>query len=53
MTQATDKPAVLVDVYGNKAPAASQFGRGATDQAGVQQATDARRNAQPGNYSKR
>jgi hypothetical protein len=54
MTQTTnDKPAVLVDVYGTRAPDAARFGKGVTDQSGVQQATDARRNAQPGECSKR
>lgn len=49
--QPTEKAAVLVDVYGRNPPAASQFGKGVTDQAGVREATTARENAKPGEFS--
>ncbi len=45
-------PDVLVDVYGpsSKAPAAARANGGVSDQAGAQQAQDARRSAAPGQY---
>jgi hypothetical protein len=46
-------PAVLVDVYGSKPPRAAEFGKGVSDRAGAAAAADARRNAKPGDYSKR
>ena len=39
----TEKPEILVSVYGTDAPAAAKFGEGATTFAEVQQATEARR----------
>jgi hypothetical protein len=45
-----NKPEVLVNVYGKKPPRAAEFGKGVSDIAGVQEATDAHRNAKPGEY---
>ncbi len=39
----TEKPVVLVDNYGAKAPAASRFGIGASNLAQINEATAARR----------
>jgi hypothetical protein len=47
------KPAILTDVYGSNPPAAAEFGKGVSDQAGAQQAQDARRTATPGDYDHR
>jgi hypothetical protein len=44
------KPDVLTDVYGARPPAAARHDGGVSDQAGAQQAQDARRNARPGDY---
>lgn len=46
-------PEILVDVYGNRAPDAAKFGVGASDRAAIEQATDARRNARPGECERR
>jgi hypothetical protein len=48
------KPAILTDNYGvRNVPAAARFGVGATTRQGAQEAQDARRAQQPGDYSKR
>ncbi len=44
------KPDILTDVYGNKPPRAAEFGKGATTLAEVKDATEARRNARPGEF---
>ena len=49
----SEKPEILVSVYGDKAPAAAKFGVGTSTREGVQEATDARRNAPVGEYGKR
>ncbi len=41
-------PQILTDVYGNRPPKAAEFGKGVSDQAGAQQAQDARRSVPPG-----
>ena len=51
VTSEQTKPEIHVDVFGTKsAPAASQFGKGATDRAEIEQATKARRDLRPGDY---
>lgn len=45
-----EKPAVLTDVYGAHPPAAARHDGGVSDQAGAQQAQDARRQVKPGSY---
>ncbi len=49
----TKKPEILISTYGpkDKAPAAAKFGVGTSTREGVQGATDARRNAKPGDYN--
>jgi len=48
----TEKPDILVNVYGNKPPKAAESfgGNGATTLAEIKDATDAQRNAKPGSY---
>lgn len=50
MKQPIKQPNVLTDVYGKGAPDAAKFGVGATDRAGVEQSTQARRDQKPGQY---
>jgi len=51
VTSEQTKPEIHVDVFGTKsAPAASQFGKGATDRASIEQATKARLDQRPGDY---
>ena len=45
----TEKPAVLVDTYGTKAPKAAQAGVGARNLAEIKEATEAR--TRPGQYN--
>jgi hypothetical protein len=40
----SDNPTIRVDVYGQKPPKAATFGRGATNLAQINEATEARRN---------
>jgi hypothetical protein len=47
------RPQVLTDTYGTQPPRGAVFDQGFSDRAGAQQAQDARRNAKPGDYSKR
>jgi hypothetical protein len=44
------KPDVLVSTYGNRPPRAAEYGKGVSDIAGVEEATNARRNVKPGVY---
>lgn len=50
MTDETERTNVLVDAYGDRAPAVARFGKGISDRAGAQEAQDARRNLRPGDY---
>ncbi len=47
-----EKPEILTDVYGSRPPKAAESfgGNGVTTLAEIQEATDARRNAKPGEY---
>ena len=49
----TEKPEILIDTYGNKAPDAAKFGKGTSTREGAQEAQDARRSARPGEYDHR
>jgi hypothetical protein len=51
MTKTTEKPDVLVDVYGKTAPDAAKAGVGARTISEIREATDARRNQHPGDYN--
>ena len=48
----TEKPPIYTDVYGKVAPDAAKAGVGARSIEEIRQATDARRNAKPGQYDK-
>jgi hypothetical protein len=48
--QRSEKPPILTDVYGNRPPKAAELGKGVSDIAGVQEATDARREVKHGVY---
>jgi hypothetical protein len=43
-------PDHLVDTYGSRPPRAAEFGKGIRDQAGAQEAQNARREVVPGTY---
>ena len=43
-------PAHLVDTYGSRPPRAAEYGKGIRDQAGAQEAQNARREVVPGSY---
>jgi hypothetical protein len=49
-TSDKEKPDILTSVYGNKPPRAAEFGKGARDLAEIREATEASRNAKPGQY---
>jgi hypothetical protein len=50
MTTSDKKPDILVSTYGRNAPPAAKFGVGAKNSAEIREATEARRNAKPGQY---
>jgi hypothetical protein len=48
-----EKPDILTSIYGNKPPRAAEFGKGARDLAEIREATEAQRNAKPGEYDRK
>jgi hypothetical protein len=48
-----EKPDILTSVYGNKSPRAAELGKGARDLAEIREATEAQRNAKPGEYDRK
>jgi hypothetical protein len=50
-SEGTKRPEIiLVDVYGKQPVPAATFGKGVSDIAGIEQATQARRDVRPGQY---
>ena len=45
-----EKPEILTSVYGNRPPRAAEFGKGARSLDEIKRATEAQRNATPGEY---